>query len=505
MPVAASLPTHIPTLHQLLLEQQQLIESLKTQLHRLLKHQFGRRSEIIDVDQMGLFVDDSIVVEVPQAPPPSVSPSTPATAMPVERKKAVRVSKGLPRVINEVDVPESERTCKECGAAMRPFGMECSEHLHYVPASIRILETRRKKYACAGCHGAIVRAPIANPEPLQKSMASSSLLAYLIVSKFADGLPLYRIAARLQRLGVDLSHTAMSDWLMQCAQLLEELHRRMIRKVLDSGHVFTDDTSLPLQNDDPERSGTIRAKLWVYARYRRRHKPLVTYEFSRSRSQEAPLSHLKDYRGYLQADAFPGYDRLYADGRIREVACLVHARRKFVEAAELLKTPGRPHEAVKFFKALFRIERQIESLSDEERHAERQRRAVPVLKDFKTWLDVQALAVLPKSALGEAVGYTLRHWGALCRYTEAGYLEASNNFAEQCMRPVAVGRKAFLFVGSERAGHAAAIYYSIVQSCKVNHVNPLTYLTYVLKNVRNRAVTLPTPDDFTMPAAGQLG
>jgi hypothetical protein len=183
----------------------------------------------------------------------------------------------------------------------------------------------------------------------------------------------------------------------------------------------------------------------------------------------------------------------------------VHARRKFVEAAELLKTPGRPHEAVKFFKALFRIERQIDHLPDDERHAQRQRCSVPILKDFKTWLDVQALAVLPKSALGEAVGYTLRHWDALCRYTEAGYLEASNNFAEQCMRPVAVGRKAFLFVGSERAGHAAAIYYSIVQSCKVNHVNPLTYLTYVLRNVRNRSVTLPTPDDFTTPAAGQIG
>jgi transposase len=239
VPVAASLPTHVPTLHQLLREQQQLIESLKTQLHRLLKHQFGRRSEIIDVDQMGLFVDGSVVLEVPQAPTPALSPSTPTTAVSIGRKKAVRVAKDLPRVIEEVDVPEPERTCKECGTAMRPFGMECSEHLHYVPASIQILETRRKKYACGGCHGAIVRAPIANPEPLQKSMASSSLLAYLIVSKFADGLPLYRIAARLQRLGVDLSHTLMSDWLMQCAELLEDLHRRMIRKVLDSGHVFT--------------------------------------------------------------------------------------------------------------------------------------------------------------------------------------------------------------------------------------------------------------------------
>lgn len=385
---------------------------------------------------------------------------------------------------------------------MRPFGMDCSEHLHYVPASTQILETRRQKYFCGGCHGSIVRAPLANRQPLPKAMASASLLAYLIVSKFADGLPLYRIAGRLARLGVEVSHTLMSDWLMQCAELLEDLHRRMIRKVLDSGHVFTDDTSLPLQNDDPERSGTIRAKLWVYARCRRRHKPLVTYEFSRSRSQEAPLAFLRGYRGYLQADAYPGYDRLYADGSIREVACLVHARRKFVEAAELLKTPGRPHEAVKFFKAIFRIERQIEHLADDERHAERQRLSVPILKNFKTWLDAQALAMPPKSALGEAISYTLRHWEALCRYTETGYLEASNNFAERCMRQVAVGRKAFLFVGSERAGHAAAIYYSIMQSCKVNQVNPLIYLTYVLNHVRNSSMTLPTPDDF---ATGETG
>jgi hypothetical protein len=167
-----------------------------------------------------------------------------------------------------------------------------------------------------------------------------------------------------------------------------------------------------------------------------------------------------------------------------------------VQAAELLKAPSRAHEAIRFFKALFRIEREIAHLTDEERYQERQRRSVPILQDFKTWLDRQANAVLPKSALGEAVGYTLRHWEALCRYTEAGHLEASNNFAERCMRSVAVGRKAFLFVGSERAGHAAAIYYSIVESCKVNNVNPLSYLTYVLSNVRNRSVRLFTPDEY---------
>lgn len=490
----------------MLLEQQQMIESLKGQLHRLLKHRFGPRRESIDVDQIGLFADDSLVIELPEPvresePPPPKSAA--AEGRPVRRKKAVRILKDLPRQTRIVDLPEAEKVCDCCGKPLYHFADECSEHLHYVPAQLKIIETRRMKYACRGCHGQIKRAPIKMPEPLAKGMASASLLAYLIVSKFADGLPLYRVAARLHRLGIELSHTLMSDWLVQCAGLLEGLHRRMIRKVLDSGHVFTDDTTLPLQNSDPNRRGTIKSKLWVYARSARRHTPLVAYEFSRSRSRDAPLQLLKDYRGYLQADAFPGYDPLYEGGAIQEVACNVHARRKYVEVAEMMKAPGRAHEALQFYKALFKIEREIADLTDEQRYQERQHRAVPILQRFKSWLDAQAMAVLPKSALGEAIGYALRNWEALCRYTEAGHLEASNNYAERCMRSVAVGRKAFLFVGSERAGHAAAIYYGIVESCKLNKVNPLTYLTYVLSRVRDKSLRLPTPDEFTASEMAQ--
>ena len=234
----------------------------------------------------------------------------------------------------------------------------------------------------------------------------------------------------------------------------------------------------------------------VYAKDDRHGKPLIAYDFSRSRSQDAPRSVLADYQGDLQADAFPGYDRLFLDGRIREVACNVHARRRFVEAADLLKSPGRPHQALAFYKELFRIERQIKSLTDAERLRERQHRTVPLLTRFKAWLDNVAHSVLPKDTLGEAVHYALKHWSALTRFTEAGHLEASNNYAERCMRTVAVGRKAYLFVGSERAGRAAAIYYSLVESCKANQVNPLTYLTYVLNHVRDKSVTLPTPDEF---------
>ena len=266
---------------------------------------------------------------------------------------------------------------------MTAFGHESSEQLHYVAAKLQVHETRRLKYSCKACHGAIVRAQFPVLPPIPKSMASSSLLAYLIVSKFADGSPLYRISGRLARLGIEISHTLMSEWLVQCAELLEALHRRMIRKVLDSGHVFTDDTTLPLQNHDPTRRKLYQAKLWVYAKDGRNGRPLIVYEFSRSHSRDAPLTFLANYQGYLQADAYPGYDPLFLDGKITEVACNVHARRRFVEAADLLKTPGRPHEALAFYRAMFRIERHIKDLSDAERLRERQARTVPLLTRFR--------------------------------------------------------------------------------------------------------------------------
>ncbi len=387
-----------------------MIESLKSQLHCALKHRFGPRSEVLNIDQGLLFADESVVIEVPQRLKLPPKPAAVEGKRGAQRRRAVRMLKDLPRIIETLEVPEAERTCGGCGAAMQPFGFECREQLHYVPARLEIIETRRHKYACTSCHAQIVRAPLLARAPIPKSMASASLLAYLIVSKFADGLPLYRLAGRLERLGIEIAHALMSAWLMQAAELLEVLPRRMMRKILESAHVFTDDTTLPLQNTDPARRGTFPAKLWVYARSARGHPPLVVYQFTRSRSRDGPLEHLKGYRGYLQADAFPGYDALYADGTVREVACNVHARRRFVEAAELLKHPGRPHEALGFYKALFRIEREIAPLSDAERLEQRQHRAVPVLTAFKAWLDAQANAVLPKSALGEAVGYALRHW-----------------------------------------------------------------------------------------------
>ncbi len=460
-------------------EQRARIESLKANLHRLLKWRFGPKSELIDVDQFALVADGSMVIEVPQPDSSDSEQATaPSAAAPTARpepRRAVRVLKNLERVIcPPIDMPEEQKICPCCGERMSPFGHDSSEQLHYIPARLQVHETRRLKYSCKTCHGAIVRAPLPVLAPIPKSMASASLLAYLIVSKFADGLPLYRIAGRLARLGIELSHALMSEWLMQCADLLEDLHRRMTAKVLDCGHIYTDDTTLPLQNEDPTRRKTFEAKLWVYAKDNRHGPPLIVYEYSRSWSRDAPLTFLADYRGYLQADAYPGYDPLFIDGKITEVACNVHVRRKFVEAADLLEKPGRPHEVLAFYQKLFRIERQIRDLSDEERLKVQLERTVPLLTRFKAWLDKAVHTVLPKGTFGIAVNYALKHWDALTDFT--------------------------------KAGNAAAIHYSLTESCKANNVNPLSYLAYVLANARNKSPTLPTPDEFaglsTAPAGG---
>lgn len=508
---AAQLPTHVPTLQQLVLEQQHMIETLKEQLRLSLHRQFGPRNEFVNVDQLGLFAvvgnEDSTVIQINVGAVEKISNEDSAEdKQPVERKKAIRVLRDLPREIRIIDIPDSEKLCSCCGHALHVMGQELSEHINYIPASLKIIETRRKKYACNGCHGEIKRAKEDFPALFPKGMASASLIAFLIVCKYADHLPLYRISQMLKRMGIEISDSLMSEWLLQASELFDDLMKRMIATVLARGHVFTDDTILPMQNKNPDRNTTIKSRLWVYAAYTEseRQKPLVVYDFSITRSQSAPVSFLNGYQGYLQADAFPGYDTLYRNGEVKEVACWAHARRKFVEVTTLMKTPGRAHKAIAFIAQLYAIERQIKQTKDHEKITQRQTQSREILTQFKAWLDLEVNGVLPKSVLGNAIGYTLKNWDALCRYTEHGFLEADNNFAERCMRPVALGRKNYLFVGSERAGNSAALYYSLIESCKLNQINPLTYMTYLLTNARNKAITLLMPHVFNQTNITQI-
>lgn len=256
-----------------------MIETLKEQLRLMLRRQFGPRHEAVNLDQMGLFAkpdDTSTVIEVTERVSEPCSREVEPKVQ-TERKQAIRMLKDLPREIRVVDIPEAEKVCGCCGGALHRFGEDASEQIHYVPATLKIIETRRQKYACGHCHGEVKRAKEDAKALFPKSMASASLLAYLSVSKFCDGLPLYRISKRLNRLGIELSHGLMSEWLVEVAGVLEDVVKRMAEVVKSTGQVFTDDTILPLQNDVPERNTTLQSRLWVYASGLRNTQPLAVY------------------------------------------------------------------------------------------------------------------------------------------------------------------------------------------------------------------------------------
>ena len=472
-----TLTRDVDQLHTLIFELQSQVNVLKDQLS-LMKHRlFGPKHESVDVNQIPLFESDEVQL-VPVASQNEAVPKDTTRPLP-EKRSALRVLRSLPVKVEIVDLPEHQQHCDCCGSSMADIGQDISRQIEYVPAQLYIKETHRKKYACRSCDLEIRRAP--KPfQPIPKSMASSALLAHLIVSKFADHLPYYRLEKRLSRLGITLSRNTMSEWLMRSADALDAPYQSLKQAVLDRRHVFTDDTILPMQNTDPLRKTTLKSRIWVYATNDQRGPPITVYDFSTGRQQSAPHQFLEGFHGHLQADGYAGYQALYDSGQVTEVACWAHARRRFVDASRLVKTPGRAHEGVRWIRALYRIERRIKALSIKERFKARQQDSIPLLKAFHAWLLQQSASVLPKSPLGDAIFYALNRWDALTEYCNAGELEIDNNRAERFMRPIALGRKNYLFVGNETAGHAAAKLYSLVETCQVNGINPLAYLTDAL-------------------------
>jgi transposase len=328
----------------------------------------------------------------------------------------------------------------------------------------------------------VVIAAVKPAMPIAKGLPGPGLLAHLIVSKFVDHLPLYRLERIYERQGVFLPRSTTCDWLAACADLLRPLYKLMVAAVLQSRVIHTDDT--PVKIHDPPPGTTDIGRLWAYLADAEHHYNV--FDFTPNRKRDGPQRFLANFQGYLQADAFSGYDGLYlpsaTDGvaRILEVACNAHARRKFYDARS--SDALRAHQALAYYGQLYEIERQAKQLGvdDEVRRQMRQDLAVPILDKFRTWLDEQRIDVLPKSPMGEAIGYALNNWTALVRYTEAGFLAIDNNVAEREMKRIAIGRKNWLFVGSEKGGHTAAVLLSFTSTCQRLGVEPWAYLRDVL-------------------------
>ena len=490
-------------------ERDEVIDKLKLELDEQLRQRFGRRSEKVPKSEKK--ADETAPPEPPKDPGPldtSPGPLPPPAAdgeskpewqdaashpdlLPPGKKKRrgkghgrTRPPKHLVRVPEIVDIPPAERFCKTCGRELREIGESVSERLEYKPSALFVIEQKRKTYACGD--GTCPEPPRAATLPVavvDKGKAGAGLLAYVVVSKFHDHLPLHRLRKILFRYGAVVAGSTLGDWAAQVATVLDPLYREFIAQILRSKVIGTDDT--PVRVLDKSRDRTREGRIWGYLGDSRH--PYVAFAFTPHRRGEAPQEFLKDYKGYLQADAYGGYDALYMQGLVMEVGCNAHMRRKF-EKALAVDEPAARH-ALDTIRVLYDVEAAAVESTADERKALRQEKSRPVLDGFHGWLKAQEASALPKGALGTAVGYALRHWQALIRYLDDGELAIDNNALERLLRTVAVGRKNWLFFGSNHGGHLAAILYSVIQSAVRNDVEPLEYLFDVLMRIR----TLP-PD-----------
>jgi transposase len=462
------------------------IEQLRHQLQQLLRRLFGRSAEKIDPKQMLLF--ETLLNQL--APPTPAAAVEPAPQAPRAAKNGHgrrRLPADLPRQKIIHDLPEEQKPCPCCGTMRHVIGQEVSEQLDYVPAKLTVVEHVRLTYACRHCEqtaaegGSQVITADKPASPIDKALAAPGLLSYVMVSKYGDHLPLHRLEGILGRHGIDIARSTMCDWAAQCAGVLRPLVERMVHYVRQSKVIHTDDT--PVEVLDRDRTQTRTGRFWVYVGDG--DHPYTVFTYTASRSRDGPREFLQNWSGYLQADAFGGYDGIYAGevgGQVTEVACWAHARRKFYEART--SDAAASTQALAYIRLLYDAEDQAKELSSPKRQRLRQQRAVPRLQQFRAWLQSQQAGrggpVLPKSPMGEAITYALNQWDALGVYTTDGDLAIDNNVSENALRRVAIGRKNWLFCGSDNGGHTAAILFSLIATCQRHKVDPFAYLRDVL-------------------------
>jgi transposase len=477
----AMLPTDIELLHKMILELAAENQSLQHRLEQILRSHFGPKSERLS--ESGL--QDLFEFLRSQAQtPPGENPAEPPVSQPdpVEKKKRPNghgrkpLPKDLPRVRIEHTLPEQERVCPCCGGIQQPFGETITEQLDYLPARFLVREHVRIKYACQKCRQG-VSTPQLPPFPIDKGLPAAGLLAHVAVSKFADHLPLYRLEQIFKRSGVQLSRQTLCGWIRACSNLLEPVYDELRRDVLQSYVIHSDDTILPVLDDS--RKHARQGRVWVYAGDFQH--PHVVYDYTQDRSSRRPIDFLNGYQGFLQADAYSGYDRLFTQNPITEVGCWAHTRRYFFEAKPSDALRG--SYALAVIAQLYQAEEKARDLDPEARQELREKESLPILLQFHEWLETQATQVLPKSPIHQAIQYALNQWQALLRYVHDGRLAIDNNAAERELRRVAIGRKNFLFTGSDAGGERAAILYSLIASCQRNSIDPLAYLTDLLQRV----------------------
>jgi len=532
MPLDISIPDNLSDCQSLLREalatlklRDRELAGMHHRLEQLLRRVYGRRSERYEAGGPTLFDSCPALPE----PPPSSGPAEPQIPEQAKKKRKTPhgrkpLPKDLPRHRREHEPTEADKVCPCCGKPRMQWGEQTSEQLEYIPASLRVIVHVRPTFACVDClrkaelapaapevvepssvpagaesspaapmmnvaapllvvsptipsdviamhtHQLIYTVPMPK-QPIAKGLAGPGLLAHIITSKFVDHLPLYRQEKIFARQGVDISRSTLSDWMAQCAELCTPLYELLKQRVLKSRVIHNDDTPVPVLA--PKAGKTKTGRLW--ASVGDAANPYNVFNYTTDRSRDGPEQFFKGYKGWLQVDAYSGYEGLFRTGDIREVACWAHARRKFYDARST--DVERSHVILGMIRGLYDVEDEVAKIDEEAAKARHRRQhARPLLIKIKRLLKQYQHQVLPKSPMGDAIGYALNNWRALNRYVLFGFLSIDNNVAERTLRGIAIGRKNYLFLGSDAGGNTAAVLYSLVSTCQRQNIDPWAYL-----------------------------
>ena len=460
------------------------IDKLKFELARLKRWRFGAASESVGSEQIALWeteLDGDIAalearlgqLQAGTAAPEIASPNGAPQLPPKTQPKRKPLPDSLPRV--EVRYELASCACPSCGLGLTPMGEEITEQLDIIPARFFVRRHIRPKYSCRACE-TVHTAPMP-AQPIERGLAAPGLLAHVLASKYLDHLPLYRQEQIYARDGVVLPRSTMAGWLGQLEVLFEPLVERIASHILSCAVIQADETPVPVLQPGTGRTAT--GYLWAFRSGPWNATQAVVFNFAMSRAQTVPSLFLEGYQGVLQVDGYAGYNEVLRRDGVIEAGCMAHARRKFVEVWETSKSPA-AQTAIAQIASLYAIESEIKDLAVEERQRQRQARAGPILVAFRQWLEATYAKTGQKSALGKAIQYSLNRWKALVRYVEDGRINIDNNPVENAIRGIALGRKNYLFCGSNGGGHRAALMYSLIESAKMNGINPGAYLLDLL-------------------------
>jgi transposase len=481
-----TLPTDVDALQAMILAERAAhateAERLRQIIKEMQRHRFGRRAETLPIDQLELGLEDVQQTEAADA-------ASAEAAEPKRRAKAVihrRANRGklpdhLPRIETILDI--ENKACPCCASALHVIGEDRAERLDVIRARFQVLVVRRPRYGCRACEGVVLQAP-APARLIEGGMPTEATVAHVVVAKYADHLPLYRQAQIYARQGVRLDRSTLADWTGRAAFLLRPIHEHLLQTLKASPKLFADETTAPVL--DPGRGRTKTGQLWAYARDDRpwggTDPPAVVYVYAPDRRAARPMAHLADFNGVLQVDGYGGYRTVAAKGAVRLAFCWAHVRRKFYDLAAAGPAPIAT-EALTRIQKLYEIETEIRGQTPDARQAARHLHTRPILEAFEPWLRARLETVSQKSKLAEAIRYALSRWEGLTLFLDDGRIEIDNNTVERAIRPLALNRKNALFAGSDGGAEHWAVLATLIETAKLNAIDPEAYLTDVITRI----------------------